>query len=101
MDHVADGAVEVVFGIVLAAGHYEARRGRLEFRGGRLVAVRFGRHEQESAEGLTVGFTLLSAPPPPGIEEVLARAVSRVYSRGILDGETDLGEVSVYTDPLA
>src|SRR5437868_7481084 len=46
---------------------------------GLLVGLGFGGHEEESAEGLTVGVTLFPAPPAPGAAQ--ARAVTRVYSR--------------------
>lgn len=101
MDDVADGLVEAVFGVMLTAGHYEARRGQLEFRAGRLVGMRVGRHELSSEVGLTVGLTIFPTPlvPDTGASISTARAVVRVYSRGALDGETDLGEVSVHTEP--
>jgi hypothetical protein len=66
MDDVADGVVEVTFGVMLTVGHYEARRGQLEFRGGRLVGLWLGRHEPSSEGGLTVGVTLFPAPPGYG-----------------------------------
>jgi hypothetical protein len=95
MGDVADVVVETVFGVMLTAGHYEARPGQLVFRGGRLVGLRFARHHQESDDGLTVGLTLFPVPPARGGP---ARAVVRVYSRGALDGETDLGDVTVEAD---
>ena len=79
MNDVAEGVVEVVFGVMLTAGHYEARRGQLVFRGGRLVGLRLGHHYQESDEGLTVGLALFPVPPAPVGP---ARAVVRVYSAG-------------------
>jgi hypothetical protein len=94
MDGVADGVVGAVFGVVLTTGHYEACRGQLEFRGGLLVGVQFGRHQQWSGHGLTVGLTLFPVPAVavPGAGDARARAVARVYSCGALGGETDLGE---------
>jgi hypothetical protein len=97
-DGVADGVVETVFGVLLTTDHYEARRGHLDFRDGRLVAMRLGRHEPRSEGGLTVGVTIFPVPPAPDAGLSRARAVVRVYSGGRLDAETDLGEVSVHTD---
>jgi hypothetical protein len=101
MNEVPDGVVEVVFGVMLTADHYEARRGQLEFRDGLLVGLRFGRHEQRNDAGLTVGLTLFPVPLAPDASAAIfcARAVTRVYSRGTLDSEAELGEVSVYANP--
>jgi hypothetical protein len=97
MDQVVDGVVDAVFGVVRTTGQYEARRGQLEFRNGRLVGLRVGSHQLESEEGLTVGLTIF--PAPPSADDSRARAVVRTYSRGQLDGEANLGVVSVHTEP--
>jgi hypothetical protein len=97
MDKGADEVVDAVLGVVIVAGSYEARRGQLEFRGGRLIGVRFTHHQWQSDDGLTIGLVVFPAPPKSGAGS--ARAVLRVYARGTLDTETDLGEVSVDPDP--
>ena len=96
MGDVADGVVDAVFGVMLTAGHYEARAGQLVFGGGLLIGLRFGRHAQHDDDGLTVGLIMFPVPPAPGGGP--ARAVVRVYSRGTLYSETDLGEVTVEAD---
>jgi hypothetical protein len=96
MDKVAHEVVDAVFGVVIIAGRYEARWGQLEFRGGRLIGVRFAHHQWQSDDGLTIGLVIFPAPPASGVES--ARAVLRVYTCGALDTETDLGEVIVGSD---
>jgi hypothetical protein len=98
MVEVPDGTVPVVFGVMLTPDQYEARPGHLEFRAGRLVEAQFGRHAQRDEAGLTVGLVIFPVPPS-GCAEARARAVVRVYSRGTLHGETDLGAVAVHIDP--
>jgi hypothetical protein len=84
---------------MLTSGHYEARTGSLEFRNGLLVGFCFGRHSQSNHAGLTVGITLLTGSLPGAtIAEGRSRAVTRVNSLGVIDSETDLGEVIVYRD---
>ena len=104
MNDAADGVVEAVFGVLLAGDRYEAHRGRAEFRGGKLVGLQIGRIPGRQDEGgLTVGFTLLTAvagEPSGAGTFARGRAVTRVYVRGVLDSEADLGDVDVSTDRL-
>jgi hypothetical protein len=104
MNGAADGVVEALFCVLLAGDRYEAQRGWAEFREGKLVGLQVGRAQvQQDGGGLTAGFTLLKAftaePPGPG-EFGRGSAVTRVYSRGALVNETDLGEVAVSADRL-
>src|SRR5687768_18222156 len=104
MDNATDGVIDAVFGVKLVDEHYEAYRGTLEFRGGRLVGIRVGRFPAwEDPEGLTVGFTLLPTLTGrrPGEAGFLHRpAVTRVYVKGALESETEHATVYVNTDRL-
>jgi hypothetical protein len=105
MNAPRDGTVEAVFGVQLAGGYYEACRGEAEFRGGKLVRVQIGHLPGwEDEDGLTIGFTLLPsagrAMAAAG-EFVRGPGVTRVYARGVLDVEVNLGPVQINTDRLA
>jgi hypothetical protein len=104
MNNTADGEVEALFCVLLAGDRYDAQRGWAEFRGGRLVGLQVGRSQvQRDGGGLTAGFTLLKSftaePPGPG-QYGRGLAATRVYSRGVLAGEMELGDVEVNTDRL-
>jgi hypothetical protein len=105
MSDTTDGMVEALFCVLLADDRYEAHRGRAEFREGKLVGLRIGRvvPGRQDAVGLTVGFTILAAftaePSGPG-QFARGHAFTRVYVGGVLDSETDLGDVDVSTDRL-
>ena len=92
-DDLTDGEADTVFGVLLTDDQYEAHRGALGFRGGKLVRVRIGRLPAwQDDDGLTIGVTLLSTPAGP--------AVTRVYVGGALDCETVHQPSYVNTDRL-
>ena len=104
MTDVADGVVLVVFGVRLVDEHYEAERGSIEFRGGRLVRLQIGHLPAwDDPGGLTIGFTLLptvTGPLSPGAAFAGHPAVTRAYARGVLAAETEHDAVFVNTDRL-
>jgi hypothetical protein len=104
VNDTGDKVVGAVFCLSLAGGRYDACRGRVVFRGGRLVGLQVGRSQlQQNEAGLTAGFTILTdltaLPAGPGAFG-RGRAVTRLYVRGVLECETDLGDVDVNTDRL-
>jgi len=97
MNAPSDGMVELVFGLQVADGFYDASRGHAEYREGRLVRLRIGSQPGwENDAGLTVGFTAF-----PDIDRgmvgkdgyVLAQGETRVYVNGRLDSADSTGPV--------
>src|SRR5688572_12943580 len=104
-NRVRDGVFDTVLGVLLDADRYDAHRGRVEFRGGKLVRLQIGDSRAwEDSAGLTVGFVAFPdfprGPAGPG-EYVPARGVTRVYVGGCLDTEADTGPVYLNPAPLA
>ena len=91
------GMVELVFGLQVADGFYDASRGHAEFRDGRLVRLRIGSQPGwESDAGLTVGFTVFPDIDRGAVGKdgyVLAQGETRVYVNGRLDHAASTGPI--------